>query len=73
MSLNVTTAPTLFVIDGGGPGTLDDVVLGVLAQPELSPCPVCEGPLDVVAGGVVCRDCGSELLLGSEPPFAQAA
>ncbi len=73
MSLNLTTAPTLFVIDGGGSGTLDDVVLGVLAQPELSPCPVCKGQLDVVAGGVVCRECGSELLMGSEPSVAHAA
>jgi hypothetical protein len=52
---------------------LDEIVRGVLAEPLRSPCVVCGGGLDVVAGGVCCVDCASELLVGVEPAVAWTA
>jgi hypothetical protein len=73
VSSPITAAPTLFVVSGGGEPTLDDIILGALAQPELSGCLVCGGQLDPVTGGAHCRDCGSDVLTGPEPVAVWAA
>jgi hypothetical protein len=47
--------------------TLEDRVHMCLTRPEAVGCLVCGGTVRRRSGGVVCRDCGSELAWGSEP------
>ena len=53
--------------------SLEVVVLEVLADREHGICPVCEGAVMPIRGGVRCAACGSEVLSGEEPAYAQAA
>jgi len=47
--------------------TLEDRVHICLTHPEAVGCLVCGGTVRRRRGGVVCRDCGSELAWGAEP------
>lgn len=71
----VTDVPRLFPIevqDHRG-RSLEDLVLAALADVDHGMCPVCDGPLRPIAGGVRCGDCGSEILYGPEPAPAWVA
>lgn len=67
--VTAVASPTLFPIevhDNRG-RSLEDVMLEVLADADHGPCPVCDGALAAIIGGVRCGDCGAEILQGEEP------
>lgn len=71
----VVETPTLFPIavhDQRG-RSLEAVVLEVLADREHGLCPVCDGSVTPIRGGVRCVACGSEVIAGDEPAYAWAA